>query len=208
MTNSEKKIRDPYIGLLLAMVIVVFFLVVGAFVAYRVQFDGGLADKSSEWSNFGSYLGGILGPVVSLATLVAVLKTIYIQRELLTTQQHEFGVLMIKQDEQLMLARSEAGRAKTQAYQAALLNVIAGFAAEFRYDANEKLAAAEKLASSNGKVLDRLLIEQEYRDQADISRKKIAALTILSLDLSVNEFDDIEGLRGKFVPEMLEILGV
>ena len=68
--------------------IVVSFVI--AICAYRLKFGGALSDNSSDWSNFGSYMGGIFGPLVSFVTLLAVLKTVYLQRELLDAQREEF----------------------------------------------------------------------------------------------------------------------
>jgi hypothetical protein len=115
---------------------------------------------------------------------------------------------MAKQDEQISLARSEASRAKALAYQAALLNVVATFTAEFRHDANENLAAAEQAMVGRISALEGVRADHTYRVKADESRKKIAALTLLALELSVNEFNDINEIRAKFVPEMLNILNL
>ncbi|WP_460152789.1 hypothetical protein [Pseudomonas sp. S2_B07] len=57
---------------------------------YRYKFGGSLSGQSSDWSNFGSYVGGVFGPLVSFVTLLAVLKTVFLQRELLDAQGVEF----------------------------------------------------------------------------------------------------------------------
>lgn len=205
---SDIKIRknDPYIGLLLAIVIFVFLLMVAACVVYRLKFDGGLSTESGEWSNFGSYMGGIFGPVVSLATLVAVLKTVYMQREMLDAQQNEFSVLAAKQDEQLRLAKSESDRARVQSYQAGVLNILASFTSEFRQDSNEQLALAEKARSSGAPILEGVFTASNYEKKSNASRQKVAELTLLALNLSIKEFSSVQEVQASFVPEMMRIL--
>ncbi|ROL64578.1 hypothetical protein BHU25_22115 [Pseudomonas vranovensis] len=191
------------------MALLVGVVILGMIVAvlfYRYQFDGALAAKSEEWSNFGSYMGGVVGPLVSLVTLFAVLKTVYMQRELLDTQKAEFKELMAKQDEQLIHAKSEANRARVQAYQATLLNVLERFTAEFRYDATEQLAAAEKVTADGRSILESVVAEGNYKQHADDSRKKVAAFTLLALELSVHEFESVEEIQAKFTPQMLKIM--
>lgn len=208
MVNAKSKRNDPYIGLLLISVIVVVFVMVGTVVLYRYKFDGGLSGLSIEWSNFGGFIGGIFGPLISLVTLFAVLKTVYMQRELLDAQQHEFKLLMIKQDEEIELARSEANRAKAQAYQTALLNVIANFTSELRIESNENLDAAREARAGSDSILGGVYTEHSYKTKADVLRKKIAALGVLALTLSINEFNNIDEIQSKFVAEMLEILNL
>lgn len=66
-----------------------------AFSIYRQQFGGGYSPTSGDWSAFGSYIGGVLGPLVSFLTLVAVVRTVYLQRELLDAQREEALALKI-----------------------------------------------------------------------------------------------------------------
>ncbi|WP_052961874.1 hypothetical protein [Pseudomonas fluorescens] len=77
---------------------IVISLVIAIWV-YRLKFGGVLSDNSSDWSNFGSYMGGIFGPLVSFVTLLAVLKTVYLQRELLDAQSREFDRMNVIQQQ-------------------------------------------------------------------------------------------------------------
>lgn len=61
-----------------------------AIYVYRLKFGGGLSAEAANWSTFGSYVGGVFGPLFSFLTLLAVLKTVYLQRELLSNQVKEF----------------------------------------------------------------------------------------------------------------------
>ncbi len=207
---SETKTFRRYPGLrMLAVLVLLLFAIMGfAVYLYRQKLGNTLAMDSVEWSNFGSFFGGLFGPLVSFVTLIAVVVTVYMQRELLDAQSNEFKEMIAKQNEQLCLARSEANRTEVQSYQVALLNSLAAFAAEFRQDASEQLIAAEKAQLSDNKILEKVFAEADHRGLADESRKKVAAFTILAFELSVAEYSSVQEIKGKFVPEMQRILGI
>lgn len=55
-------------------------LAIGAYVAVFAPVSGySLSRSDSSWSNFGSYVGGILGPVFAFLAFVAVLVTVWLQ---------------------------------------------------------------------------------------------------------------------------------
>lgn len=213
MTQNQQSVKDWSLALLLIAVVAVVLAIVLAVGLYRFTFDGGLATTSIEWSNFGGYIGGVFGPLVSFVTLLAVLKTVYMQRELLDVQKHEFNELLKfqqlesrKQDEQLLLAKSEANRSKIQAYQTTVLNLIESFSNEFRLDSSEMFAAAEKASANTLSILQGLNEEAKYRQRCDKAREIVAALKLLALELSIAEFSDVNEVRDKFAPRLLEIL--
>ena len=48
---------------------------------YLSVFNSGLSQKSGSWSDAGSFFGGLVGPTISLITLIALLRTIDLQLE-------------------------------------------------------------------------------------------------------------------------------
>lgn len=213
MTQNQQRVMDRSLALLLFAVVFVVVSIIVAVVLYRYRFSGTLAVTSVEWANFGGYIGGVFGPLVSFVTLLAVLKTVYMQRELLDVQKHEFNQLLklqrldsLKQDEQLALAKSEANRAKVLAYQTSILNLIESYSNEFRLDANEMFAAAEKASLGQLSILEGINAESKYRRRCDKSREIVAALKLLALDLSIAEFSDVSEVRDKFAPRLMQIL--
>jgi hypothetical protein len=56
-------------GILIFLCLVLTFL-------YPFFIGFGVSDKSSEWSNFGQYLGGVIGPILGLLAFVGVLLSI------------------------------------------------------------------------------------------------------------------------------------
>jgi hypothetical protein len=70
--------------------LVLIFLAGLSIFYYRNIFSGGFSTNAQDWSAFGGYVGGLFGPLVSFVALLAVLKTIELQKELLETQRREF----------------------------------------------------------------------------------------------------------------------
>jgi hypothetical protein len=215
MTQSQQLAKDRFLSFLLLSVFAVVLAVIVAVGAYRYTFGGTLAVKSVEWANFGGYVGGLFGPLVSFVTLLAVLKTVYMQRELLDVQKHEFTQLLefqrlesLKQDEQLTLAKSEANRAKVHAYQTAVLNLIESYSNEFRLESNEMFAAAERVSAKHLSVLQGVNAVAGYQERGNTARKKVADFKILALELTVTEFSSVDEVREKFAPRLLEILNI
>jgi hypothetical protein len=52
---------------------------------YFDQFSGDFSSKSSDWGNFGSYIGGAVGAIFASLSFLALLYTVFLQREELTT---------------------------------------------------------------------------------------------------------------------------
>jgi hypothetical protein len=57
---------------------------------YLSIFRYGLSTDPNNWSAFGSFFGGIFSPLVAGVTLVALLKTIVVQREMIDSQREEY----------------------------------------------------------------------------------------------------------------------
>ena len=69
--------------LLIAAFIVGLVLLTLAFGLYVYSFGTGLANKKEEWGQFGDYLGGVVNPLFGFLTLLSVVYTLHLQRELL-----------------------------------------------------------------------------------------------------------------------------
>jgi uncharacterized membrane protein len=52
-----------------------------AIVTYAVHFRGPLSNSVAEWGQFGDYVGGLLNPIFGFLGLVALLATLYLQRQ-------------------------------------------------------------------------------------------------------------------------------
>lgn len=208
MNDNQPNTKDRSLSLLIYSVLFVVVSIVVAIVIYRYKFSGGLASSSSEWSNFGTYIGGVFGPLISFVTLLVVLKTVYMQRELLDTQKKEFVALSTKQDEELVLAKAEAERAKVQAYQSTILNVIESFSAEYKDEARELTISAESVSSKGLKVLESIELSDSYKKRANEARKQVSEFKLLMLELSINEYKNTDEIKKKFGPALLKIMRI
>lgn len=169
---------------------------------YRLKFGGALSGNSSDWSNFGSYMGGIFGPLVSFITLLAVLKTVYLQRELLDAQKLEFSELrklqlqeMERQDQQLEIAKFESERMRMQSYQATLLelcNKLVEQKVRYAADVESTKSSMSILEVNTAKKTGYWYDLDRYRKDA---LKASEVLTDLSIEVLVNEFGSFDELK-------------
>ena len=97
MAEKEKKNDQKILFLLIvvlmlagaaALVTIVYFYV------YYGGFSGAFSKQSQEWSNFGSYFGGVSGPVISLISVILLAFTLLAQQFQISLQFQEF----LKQD--------------------------------------------------------------------------------------------------------------
>jgi hypothetical protein len=138
---------------------------------YRLKFGGVLSNNSADWSNFGSYMGGIFGPLVSFVTLLAVLKTVYLQRELLDTQSKEFDRMNQLQQQtfdaslnQMTSAASDARKLQVSASQDTAIKVI-----------DQHLSIFDRSLTRQNEILYKLMDthNSDLSDEGRIARKDI-----------------------------------
>lgn len=65
-----------YTTIAIVLIVLVFSFY---FVHFYINLGLPLSDKGSEWSNFGSYIGGLLGPILSFLSFVMLLKSLNLQ---------------------------------------------------------------------------------------------------------------------------------
>ncbi|HGY9625401.1 TPA: hypothetical protein ACOJM5_001762 [Pseudomonas putida] len=185
-----------------------------ALAVYRMHFLGGFSTQSADWSAFGSYIGGILGPLVSFLTLGAVLRTVYLQRDLLSTQKAEFIKLsdqqvasLQKQDEQLQLAREEAARAMVQNHLSNQFRLVEMFIAHQQRQAEAMSAAAFRITElDQGTFAQRMEAAQPALDDKELAMKNVQELLNLSVKLSLMEFNDTKEINELVAPSLLKVL--
>jgi|SRR5690625_3291448 len=85
-----KDIDTEKLSVLLIWIIfsaVAILLLTAAF--YSLQFGSSLSTDHTRWSEFGSFFGGLLGPVLNLLALVALVFTVGLQAHQLRYAKHE-----------------------------------------------------------------------------------------------------------------------
>lgn len=185
-----------------------------ALYVYRQNFGGVFSPLASDWSAFGGYMGGVLGPLVSFLTLLAVLKTVYLQRELLDAQKAEFSRMydlqaktFESQNEQLKLAEADSRVSRVQSYQATQIKLI-----EMLIDQQLKLVSeigGEIIRVRNSDNLLNLKADGLRRMEGSRSlvQKKADSLVGIALEVSIGEFKDIDEIKTLVRPKLKEILG-
>jgi hypothetical protein len=74
-SDDELHLHAGYVALF------TLFLAIVALGAYMWRFGSlGISDKTSAWNEFGGYIGGVIGPIVGLATVFLVFITFTLQR--------------------------------------------------------------------------------------------------------------------------------
>ncbi len=63
---------------------VAFAVVCAAALVYRHYFGTTVSTSSSEWNNFGTFFGGLLGPILSMLAFFALVYTIFLQEQQLS----------------------------------------------------------------------------------------------------------------------------
>lgn len=80
--NSKSWVYSTFILLIIIVVLGLYFY----------KFNNGLSSNASDWSAFGSYIGGALGSALTLITLIIVIQTYVLQsKELTLTREVHAG---------------------------------------------------------------------------------------------------------------------
>lgn len=175
-----------------------------AILLYKATFVGGFSNSSADWSNFGSYIGGILGPLVSFVTLLAVLQTVYLQRELLDSQLKEFDRMnklqastFSSQQEQAVQAAESALILQVSAAQDSAMRAIELRIMMHERDFDRQHAMSVKLHEIYGDnatdaEFAKVKLIVAYRDRA---RHSVDELSKVAFDLSVSRYGDVDEVK-------------
>ncbi|CAG36294.1 putative phage abortive infection protein [Desulfotalea psychrophila] len=94
---------------------------------YFYHFQSGFSTAQADWSAFGDFVGGSLGPILSFFGLIAILLTLHFQAQQLKTSQTELALSR----EELTLTRKELAKS-------AVAQKCAADTAELQYQAIQK----------------------------------------------------------------------
>ncbi len=181
---------------------------------YREAFNGGLSAVPDRWSAFGSYIGGVFGPLVSFLTLLAILKTIGLQKELLDTQRHEFKAMQKLQAKtlgsqlaQIERASAEADRRVVEETRLNVLKTLDNYSAALRREYEVKRRGFEQFFQW---VMDKKAAPNSDQIEGMLSKlsgyeKRLASLTMLYSDLCFDEFADVASIKACYKSGMEKI---
>lgn len=199
-----------------------WFLIVAAAVSalavtiylYRFKFGGALSANSSDWSAFGTYIGGVFGPLISFLTLLAVLKTVYLQRELLNAQREEFDRMNLLQleafdSQQEQVARSDRDALTLQisAAQESAVRLVEirinmherDFDRQYDMSFRFREEVGDNMSEGNFNRLQGMI---DHRDRA---RESVDLLSKVALDIAIANFSSVAGVRECLKERMLAV---
>lgn len=169
---------------------------------YLWKFNSGLSSSSDNWSAFGSFFGGVFGPLISGVTLVALVKTIRLQQQMMLTQKKDSErVISIQNDslknqlEQLDIVKSQLESARLSDFKASVIRMLEQ---RITYYQNSQADVLTRIS-----ILKQLSISDEEFQEAVAKlssampnyKDEVSRLLKFSLKLSVMEFDNVEALR-------------
>ncbi|CAI8749666.1 hypothetical protein [Pseudomonas sp. IT-P260] len=186
-----KKTNKSQFDFLVNVGLAIIFVLLGSLLYFYFNvFDGGVSKKPDSWSAFGSFFGGVFGPVISLVTLFALLRTIQLQKELLVTQSTEFDALSSLQSEQLR----EAKLSDYKTHQLQLLHqqttMLEQMQDRYQQEAERIFLHTTEFHGTKAAALqdmDNAIVDSEY---------KVKRLIKLSIKVSLTTYETIEQIRG------------
>lgn len=190
--------------------IVLLICAVLAVYGYVSVFGFAFSNNQSDWSAFGSYIGGIFGPAISFFTLLAVLITVFLQRELLDSQRQEFsrmGLLQEKtferQESQIIAAEAEMQKSRIAECQRGIIRLL-------EQQINNYSRKLDITADSTYRYLDRNPNDKAYADkmaeQAVSLQRAIDSLLGLCIEISISSYSSIDELKQSFGSKFIIII--
>lgn len=183
---------------------------------YRNIFSGSFSTNAQDWSAFGSYIGGLFGPLVSFVALLAVLKTIELQKELLETQRREFKTMQDLQNKTFDSQQDQINDAKESSRVEAierLKDTLIG-AIDRRvtlYDtrygrAYVRFERYKDTENNSNRGISPSLYEVVNREMS-VCETNIRSLQELAAEVATADFAESEALRAFFVDRNKKIVG-
>lgn len=195
-------------------VVLVLCSVLITILLYRFNVGVEFSKNPNDWSGFGSYVGGVLGPLVSFVTLLAVLRTVYLQRELLDSQRTELERMSNLQNDTFNAqeARSkalsvEAVRSRVADYQDTVLQLI-----DQQLSIQQRivdLMDMEEQKTASNKALgwdSRNQAENNIRERRANAMKTVELLSRFSMDIAIHEYESFSQLRELVTKRLTEII--
>lgn len=183
---------------LMCVIAVSAFVVV--FFIYRYQFGGGYSALASDWSSFGGFFGGVLGPFVSLLALISLLVTMYFQKETVRLQSEQVN---------LVFSQVESSKVDSQkvAYMSLIETLMVSAAKDYEHftEVRKELNAQLQSAKSVSEVEQTSRVIQQVIISAGVSSKRRQDLNVLLVRFSVEEFTDYKSLKQYYLLGMRDV---
>lgn len=203
--KSQKGSRFAIIGIASASLVVVVAAVV-AILEYRSVFGSQLSSISADWSNFGSYIGGVFGPLISFITLIAVMLTVVLQKRLLDEQSAQFVEMNNLQKETFNSQADQISNAERQAADGRLTDLLNSLHSFLALKIGSEKANLETFKGNISNLTNKFsdmgpsqrAMFQSNANAANILSGKIDALIQLAEELVITDFPDSSEAKQHF----------
>lgn len=205
-SSSGSNAESIFVYVLVGVAVVSLLL---ACIVYNANFVDGFSGSTTRWSEFGGYFSGVLLPIISLLTLIAILRTIFLQREMIKLQ----NVTFVAQLEQAKTLALDSYQTKVDARKTMLLDSL-------DRTINTCIRDVERLTSTRVETLrlivsiegGGLAVDEEITNAINKLQKSIAIiegrknqLEALSYRITVGVQSSVDELQGEFQSGMSKI---
>ncbi|MDI5874829.1 hypothetical protein [Shewanella xiamenensis] len=201
--------------------LVIYLSIVSIFIAlsvsaylYGKQLGHNLSSTGTDWATFGSFFGGVFSPMVSFVTLIAIIQTIKLQRELLENQSNEFTKLhnlqvqtFQVQESQLTHAKELVEQEKISTYKQTLLTVIAQ-RIELHQKVIDRATDGARFLLTEKMKTDGLTVEPQLTENIETKEsyeKKVSLFHELAIKIAITKYSSIAELDREFGLAYLKI---
>ncbi|UUI59229.1 hypothetical protein [Aeromonas salmonicida] len=140
--------------------------------------DYSLARNDQAWANFGSFIGGTIGPILSLFAFLGVLLTIFIQKRQFDLAKEQFEITKKTLNEDLEITKAQYEHVKTQQLLSDLLGIISNTCNDIYFLFHDK-----DKAPVNFQSLFKLSILMESMDKNSDKYRKIQNSSLFEIKL-------------------------
>ena len=184
-----------YVSVPLAIVAMLSVLTV-----YFSMFNGELSSNSTEWANFGAYIGGVITPILSFFALLALLASLHVQ-------QKEFNSLSESQATQLDVAIESHKSALVNNHKQTLLRFLEQFITSHQIKIQQNQLVIQDTRQKQQQktpILSPGRGQEAYAEIED-SLNYIKLATSLSFELTLQGFESVDSLNSFFASKVSEL---
>jgi len=187
-----------------------FVVTAAVLLFYFSKFNGPPSGISNDWGNFGSYLNGVLSPILLFSTLIYLARTLQAQRDLQEDQRNEFEAANKNQQKHI----EKLEKANQQQQIAALRTELVKFIhnemiieEKFNSDLKDRLKIIKnkKLINENEeKEVEGIAEKMQTGFNRRLNLRNIASSLILK---NFNTVDELREYFNKRYENLIEIFG-
>lgn len=212
--SAFNKIRNAVDFFSASLVSVVVISVLVAIFMYSETFESGLSRSVENWAAFSSFVGGLFGPLISFLTLLAILKTIGLQKQLLDTQRSEFKAMQVLQGQtlasqlaQIQKANAEADRRVVEETRLNILRTLEHSTSALNQELTTKRRGLETLFQWVVDGKGRATPEEVEGIQAKIKtyEKNIASMITLYDSICFEDYESVDAIKAQYKAGMQKI---